>query len=855
MKISTKITIGLILLSSISYAQKSTVQSLNEFKSNTEATITTNSFGTADFVRFSSNKKLSLQGTTTKNKATNFLNQYKSIYGLESIENSLKYNETKVDNYGLEHVIFKQEYNGVPVFDGELRFHFNTNKKLSSVNGNVLPNIQLNPVARLSATEASDLAIAAVNQQNLNYSGADLFVNSSTLYVFPKGLVQGNVSSYHLAYEVEVRNNADVREFLYIDAHTGKLVEQFTGIAHAIDRVLYDGDTSTTIWSEGDAFPGTLNQDGQSAIISAEHTYNFFNNAFGYVSYDGVDAQMQSINNYAVFINANRCPNASWNGSTTNYCPDIAVDDVIAHEWAHAYTQFTSGLIYAWQSGALNESYSDIWGETIDLMNGYDDTGEDLSSRTACSSSDRWRIGESAGALSSPIRDMWDPTCNNDPGKSSDTQYDCDLDESDSGGVHSNSGIPNKAYVLLVDGGTFNGQTVTSIGFTKAAHIFWRVQNLYLTPTSDFAVFADALESATADLMGINLEGLSVTATPVGLSGEIINTGDLTQVQNAIAAVELRVEPTDCNYQPILSSTPELCDAATSNPLFFEDWESGLGSWTVEQVPSNPATWESRDWVLETSLPDNRSGSGVFGADPVNGNCSTDLQNGIIRLQSPVINIPDISTGTFDMAFNHNIATESGWDGGNIKYSLDGGTWTVLPSTAFTDNAYNGTINNPNDNPLATEEAFTGTDQGSVSGSWGQSIINLSSIGVVANSTIQFRWEMGTDGCNGRIGWYLDEIVIYNCSQPLAVAENNIIKENIKVFPNPTSDAFTIKRLTDINLISATISDINGRLIKQVDLSQMQSTLNIDISQIASGIYFMEVVSDSAKGTIKLIKE
>ena len=64
------------------------------------------------------------------------------------------------------------------------------------------------------------------------------------------------------------------------------------------------------------------------------------------------------------------CPNANWNGVTTNYCNGVTSDDVVAHEWGHAYTQFTHDLIYQWQPGALNESYSDIWGETIDLING-----------------------------------------------------------------------------------------------------------------------------------------------------------------------------------------------------------------------------------------------------------------------------------------------------------------------------------------------------------------------------------------------------------------------------------------------------------------------------------------------------
>ena len=54
---------------------------------------------------------------------------------------------------------------------------------------------------------------------------------------------------------------------------------------------------------------------------------------------------------------------------TTNYCNGVTSDDVVAHEWGHAYTEYTCG-IYQWQPGALNESYSDIWGETVDLING-----------------------------------------------------------------------------------------------------------------------------------------------------------------------------------------------------------------------------------------------------------------------------------------------------------------------------------------------------------------------------------------------------------------------------------------------------------------------------------------------------
>ena len=71
------------------------------------------------------------------------------------------------------------------------------------------------------------------------------------------------------------------------------------------------------------------------------------------------------------------CPNAYFNGSSTSFCEGTATDDVVAHEWTHGYTQETHGLVYAWQSGALNESYSDIFGEIVDLLY---DSGSDVPS-------------------------------------------------------------------------------------------------------------------------------------------------------------------------------------------------------------------------------------------------------------------------------------------------------------------------------------------------------------------------------------------------------------------------------------------------------------------------------------------
>lgn len=856
MKTTTKLLMILLLTGVLCHAQefKKDIEKLKQSK----AIVTLNGdTGFADFVRFPVGNALTLDGTTVKEKTYSFLQSYKAIYDIGSIAETLVFEKAKTDNYGLEILTVKQTFHGVPVFDGQLRFHFNAEKKLTAINGNYISGLsKLNYTPNITKSTANAIALNVIEKQNLNGSGKPLLINKTTLYVFSKGLVQGMVTSVHLVYEVEVRNEVDVREFLYVDAHTGEIVEQFTGMAHALDRKLYETNTGNLIWQEGNAFPASLNLPQRNLVESAGQVYNFFKNAFGFVSYNNEDAQMRSINNNPS-IGCESTPNANWNGITANYCDGTAADDVVAHEWGHAYTEYTSGLVYAYQAGAINESYSDIWGETVDLLNNYEDVGENLNVRTGLScNSSRWKIGEKATGFGGPIRDMWNPNCNGDPAKVTDQRYQCG--ENQSAIVHINSAIPNHAYALLVDGGTYNEQTVNGLGFVKAAHIFWRAQTTYLTPTSNFSDLANALEAACSDLVGINLQGLSTTSIPAGLSGLSITLADLQSVTAAILAVELRINSNDCGYEQILQETPPLCEAATSNPLFFEDWESGLGAWTVMNLPSNPSTWESRDWAINQSLPSGRPGKAIFATDPINGNCANDRENGIISLQSPLITFPEINAGFYNMAFNHYVATESDYDGGNLKYSLNDGPWTLVPTSAYLENPYNGILSTspaPNNNPMQGEPTFNGTDGGSLFGSWGQSVISLSALGVVSNATIQFRFELGTDGCNGNDGWYVDEIIIFNCETPLSVAEAQNLESSIRVFPNPSTGIFTLKNNGTIDLLNAEIFDINGRSIKNIDLTSMQTTKEINMVNAASGIYFMAVTSKESKTVIKLIKQ
>jgi hypothetical protein len=175
-----------------------------------------------------------------------------------------------------------------------------------------------------------------------------------------------------------------------------------------------------------------------------------------------------------------------------------------------------------------------------------------------------------------------------------------------------------------------------------------------------------------------------------------------------------------------------------------------------------------------SGLPQGRPGSAAYGPDPAVGDCALDLDNGIILLQSPVIAIPADTTAPVRMAFDHLVSMELSWDGGNLKASVNGGAYSLVPASAFTFNDYKRTLTSAasgNDNPLAGQAAFTGGDEGDVTSKWGQSQINLSAIGVDPGDSVQLRWELGTDSCNGWDGWYVDDVRVYTCETCAAPGE------------------------------------------------------------------------------------
>jgi len=575
-----------------------------------------NATGVASFVRVTEPGTLApdqaaVNSVAPEVKAAAFFVNYGGVFGIDKPATDLKLVNSARSNVGLVRLTYQQEYQGVDVFAGVMKVSFNRGNQISAVNGTFVPDLNASVIPNLSPAAAADKALAAVQVQNgLQAVSTDLAAVNSRLVVYRTGLARGVAGNNHLAYEVEVANNAiSIREFVFVDAHNGKVIDQITGIYHALSREVYEQNLGNLVWSKGDALPG--NTDWLNEILGTGESYYLFASMAGRDSYDDSGAIMKTVNNDPTIS----CPNANWNGVSTNYCTGVTGDDTVAHEWGHAYTEYTNDLIYQWQSGALNESYSDIWGEVVDLLNQRGtDAPDTLRSAGGCSvygsgnpsvdDSYRWLSGEDDPAFNGAIRDLWDPTCYGDPGKVSDSQYVCST--TDGGGVHTNSGVPNHAFALMVDGGTYNGQSVNGIGLTKAAHIHWAAQNI-LTPASNFQDHAQALAAACTDLLGVNLNTLSTNSSGGTPSDEIIMTNDCQEVAGAIAATELNSEPTQCNFQPLLDpNAPTLCSAGgTPVTILSENFEGGLPTdWiTGTRAVANQATFSTDDWAVVGNLP------------------------------------------------------------------------------------------------------------------------------------------------------------------------------------------------------------------------------------------------------------
>lgn len=862
-------------------------------------------------------------------KARAWLDAYAPTFGARPAE--LSQSKIVTDRYGVT-LTYAQTYRGLPVFGAMVKANVDNDGDLTAVSGFTAPDLALETGTRHSAAEAGDRAVALVTRKaptgadGRAGSTAGLKATAVTKSVYRIGSTRGTAGRNIVAFTTIVTNGKNIRDLVILDANSLKAVNRWSMVNENLDRDLstYNDATQAVdhVWTEGDDTSG-LAQDQKNMLASTAETYALFKNTFGRDSYDGAGAQMRLLHN-----SPEGCPNASWNGLYTQYCDGVEDDDTVAHEWGHAYTEYTAGLVYQWQSGALNESYSDVWGETVDLLNNREDETEgDLTTkrpdglcsshtrggltatidapaavagacegafaanfgpqfsttgttgtvvvatdadtdgsgtadtttdgcdpidnaaavvgkwayvdRGTCAFADklqhvvdagaagivvgntgpgglnltgnwpdlygvmvsqndgtriknagapvtltvteqprqsadsyRWLLSEGSTAFGGAIRDMWNPTCYGDPGKVTDAEYKCSAD--DQGGVHGNSGVPNHAYALLVDGGSYNGQTVTGLGLDKAAALYYRSLTAYLTATSDFVDQADALEASCADLSAASAPQLKkLTLEPGATAPDAgkVTAADCAQVAAVNTAVEFRTSPAStCEWQPMFEqNAPSSCgEGFDTVDVWSEDFNDGLAGWTKDSDIVYSGGLHT-PWAASNNAPDHHAGGVAYGPAPEQGTCSEGAgdYSSVDWLISPPVAIPSGGASP-RLRFDHYVATEVGYDGGVVQYRANGGEWTTVPADAYTFNAPQGLElgeddGGDNTNPLAGQDGFTGTDPGAARSTWGTSIIDLASAGLPATGTVEFRFGIGRDGCGGIDGWYLDNVTFEVC--------------------------------------------------------------------------------------------
>lgn len=478
-------------------------------------------------------------------EATDFLKVLKEAEGL-SAENDFRLLEKKSDALGFEHQRYQQYFRGVPVEGGELILHFQEGR-LQTANGEVVKQLSLdvNPsISREAAIQAAKAHMGAEvymwEEQNRHpMSHTEDFRPKPTLCI-ASAAFNNQGGSYGLSWKMDLFAAEPMdRQWVYVNAQNGNIALTLSRIHHASDtgtaRTKYYGirkivtdSVNPTEWRLVDNITGggietlDLNNGNRSSLNAAvdftdsnnywdnfnaqfdevatdahfgtNATYHYFLNHHGRNSFDDADSRLYSL----VHFRTNYV-NAFWNGSWMTYgdgdgnaYKPLTSLDVIGHEIAHGVTSNSSRLIYWSESGALNESFSDIFGAAVEYE--YDSANFD------------WLIGEDFMKSKAGFRDMANPNAQGDPKNYRGTDWGYSL-YTDNGWVHKNSGVQNHWFYLLSEGKKGSndfGQEfeVQKIGIHKAAKIAYRVNNVYLTRTSIYRDARMASIQAARDLYG-----------------------------------------------------------------------------------------------------------------------------------------------------------------------------------------------------------------------------------------------------------------------------------------------------------------------------------------------------------------
>lgn len=462
-----------------------------------------------------------------------FLDETKAWSGIDNPGESFKIAGIRTDELGITHIRTVQQFRGVDIYGAEATVHLDaTRERFTGAFHRPDRNTKTTPsISAASAVRRviEDVSIETVYRQ-LSQKEQDILdytAPSSSLMLYPTG-----DDKYRLAWVVTIRPNFIEEWKYFIDASGGEIIHKFnntfsdgpaTAQAYDLNNVLQTistyletdtyymmnisenmfveatsegviltldaNNTSTTdldynyVTSSNNTWP---QKNAVSAHNHATLTYRYLWNTFGRKSVNGRGGNIISFVNVAE-NDGSSMENAFWNGKAvfygnggTSFYSLAGALDVAAHELGHGVVSTTANLEYYGQSGAINESYADIFGSMVDR--------------------DDWRIGEditkTSYSPSGALRDMADPhnggTSLSQPYWQPKSVSEMYTGSQDNGGVHINSGIGNHAYYLYA----------TAVTKEKAEQVFYKALTDYLTMTSKFIDFRIAVVQAPADLYG-----------------------------------------------------------------------------------------------------------------------------------------------------------------------------------------------------------------------------------------------------------------------------------------------------------------------------------------------------------------
>ncbi len=438
-------------------------------------------------------------GVLTDSLASWFLETHTALLGTSDIWQLIRRSPDG------QHYFFRQVHLGIPVYPAEVTVHLNSSKdKLVGMSGNYVPSVSLSANPTISSTQAEQIALNAIDPTG------EILGDTQLRYV-NLGLFDNTIQPTHLAWQVAV-HTALVDYTVLVDAHDSAILFKETRSRDGFDLDLENGNNERlndlcSIF-DNDNISANFDADARAAADNTGRAYTFFRNTFGRDSYDNDGEQVEwnihvqyRDGNNAIVSNASYSPGCDIFGASNG----MNSRDVVVHEFSHAVMRSEVGIPYQNQQGAIDESFADVFAAFED---------------------GNWTIGE--GSALGVIRTMNNPPANSNPDRWSNFVNTA----GDNGGVHTNSGILNKAAFLITDGQNgFNTHNVRGMGRPKAMRLYYNVLVNRLRSNSDFF---DVQRQMVAEAKGLRGVGY-------------FSVADVCTTIEAFAAVELGPADKDCN--------------------------------------------------------------------------------------------------------------------------------------------------------------------------------------------------------------------------------------------------------------------------------------------------------------------